>query len=67
MKAVTGKMKPIILTIASTCLGLLPFMIGGQSEVFKFALGAGTIGGFVFSVFVIFVCLPCFWLKERRY
>ena len=58
MKAVTGKMKPIILTIASTCLGLLPFIIGGQSEVFWFALAIGTIGGLMFSLLVVFLFLP---------
>lgn len=58
LKAVTGKMKPIVLTIASTCLGLLPFMLGGQSEVFWFALAAGTTGGLLFSIFVVFVFLP---------
>lgn len=58
MKSVTGKMKPIILTIASTCLGLLPFMIGGQNEVFWFALAAGTTGGLLVSIFVVFIVLP---------
>lgn len=58
LKAVTGKMKPIVLTIASTCLGLLPFMVGGQNEVFWFALAAGTTGGLLFSIFVVFVFLP---------
>lgn len=58
LKAVTGKMKPILLTVASTCLGLLPFMVGGQNEVFWFALAAGTTGGLLFSVFVVFIFLP---------
>lgn len=66
MKAVTGKMKPIVLTIASTCLGLLPFMIGGQNEVFWFALAAGTTGGLLFSIFVVFIVLPVL-LVARRY
>lgn len=58
LKAVTGKMKPIALTIASTCLGLLPFMIGGQNEVFWFALAVGSTGGLIFSLLVVFLFLP---------
>ena len=57
-KAVAGKIRPIVLTIASTCLGLLPFIIGGQNEVFWFALAAGTTGGLLFSILVVFVFLP---------
>jgi multidrug efflux pump subunit AcrB len=58
LKAVTGKMKPILLTISSTCLALLPFMIGGQNEVFWFALAVGTIGGLLFTILVVSVFLP---------
>lgn len=65
LKAVTGKMKPIILTIASTCLGLLPFMLGGQNEVFWFALAAGTTGGLLFSIFVVFATLPVFLRRKN--
>jgi multidrug efflux pump subunit AcrB len=64
LKAVTGKMKPIVLTIASTCLGLLPFMVGGQNEVFWFALAAGTTGGLLFSIFVVFVFLPVALIRK---
>ncbi|MFZ2906537.1 MAG: efflux RND transporter permease subunit [Cyclobacteriaceae bacterium] len=62
-KAVTGKMRPIILTITSTCLGLLPFMIGGQNEVFWFALAAGTTGGLIFSILIVFVFLPVLLIR----
>ena len=64
MKAVTGKMKPIVLTVVSTCLGLLPFMIGGQNEVFWFALAAGTTGGLIFSLLVVFLFLPVLLVKK---
>lgn len=64
-KAVSGKMKPILLTIASTCLGLLPFMIGGQNEVFWFALAAGTTGGLIFSILVVFVVLPVLLIAPK--
>lgn len=58
-------MKPIVLTIASTCLGLLPFMIGGQNEVFWFALAVGTTGGLLFSIFVVFIVLPIFLTRKN--
>ncbi len=58
LKAVTGKLKPVVLTVLSTCFGLIPFLAGGQSEVFWFALAAGTIGGLLFSVLVTVLVLP---------
>jgi multidrug efflux pump subunit AcrB len=32
----------------------------GENEVFWFALAIGTIGGLVFSMVAVFVCLPVF-------
>lgn len=64
LKAVIGKVRPILLTVISTCLGLLPFMIGGQNEVFWFSLAVGTTGGLLFSLFVVFFCLPVFLTKR---
>ena len=58
VKVTAAKVKPIMLTILSTCLGLTPFLIGGQNEVFWFALAVGTIGGLVVSVMVSLVVLP---------
>ncbi len=58
IKALAGKLKPIILSNISTCLGLLPFIIGGKNEVFWFALSAGTIGGLIFSLFSVLILLP---------
>jgi len=67
LKAYNGKILPIFLTIASTVLGLIPFVSGGEGEVFWFALAAGTMGGLIFSVFALFVFLPAFLpLKSRK-
>jgi len=52
--------------LTSTCLGLLPFMIGGQNEVFWFALAAGTTGGLLFSLLVVFFCLPVSLNKKQK-
>lgn len=39
VQAVRQKIFPIILTVISTIFGFLPFVIGGQNEIFWFALG----------------------------
>ena len=59
------KIVPIGLTIFSTVLGLIPFLYGGQKEVFWFSLAIGTIGGLLFSLFALSVFLPLF-LKGMR-
>lgn len=64
IKACAEKFKPIMLTILSTCLGLSPFLIGGQTEVFWFALAVGTIGGLIVSVLVTFIILPVIIIKD---
>jgi len=64
LKSFTQKVKPILLSVLSTCLGLLPFTLGGQKEVFWFSFAVGTIGGLIFSLFSIFVVLPA--LAYRR-
>ena len=58
LKAYNAKIIPILLTIVSTVLGLTPFLFGGKTESFWFALAAGTIGGLVFSLLVLIVFLP---------
>ncbi|MGY6559474.1 MAG: efflux RND transporter permease subunit [Nitritalea sp.] len=67
LKAVTGKAIPIMLTILSTCFGLIPFLIEGQNEIFWFSLAIGTIGGLGFSIFGVFLALPVFlWRRAPR-
>ncbi|WP_155800862.1 efflux RND transporter permease subunit [Pontibacter sp. BAB1700] len=65
LKAVTHKALPVCLTVASTVLGLVPFLIDGQQEVFWFSFAVGAIGGFLFSLIAVFVCLPV-WLMPRK-
>jgi multidrug efflux pump subunit AcrB len=65
IQATLGKMRPIILTVLSTCLGLVPFLIGGQHEVFWFALAIGTIGGLTLSVLMVLVVLPALLMKQK--
>ena len=60
IKAWNAKIKPIFLTIASTVLGFIPFMVGEYREAFWFPLAAGTVGGLVFSLIALFFFLPLF-------
>lgn len=63
IKAFSFKIIPVLLTIMSTVLGLVPFIFWGNKEAFWFALAVGTIGGLLFSIPAIIVFLP-FMLKD---
>lgn len=65
-RAVMGKAQPILLTILSTCFGLIPFLLEGENEPFWFSLAIGTIGGLTFSIIAVFVCLPVFISRKGR-
>ena len=57
--AFNHKIIPILLTILSTILGMIPFLIDGPDEQpFWYSLAVGTIGGLIFSVVPIFLFLP---------
>ncbi len=66
LKALQHKIVPILLTIFSTSLGLVPFLMHGQQEVFWFSLAVGTIGGLLFSVVVLLLFTPLFFLQKSR-
>ena len=59
LKAWNAKIRPIFLTVISTILGFIPFMIGYR-ESFWFPLAAGTIGGLIMSLIGMFLFLPVF-------
>ena len=65
VKAWNAKIIPIFLTIVSTILGFVPFMVGTGKEAFWFPLAAGTIGGLLMSVVGIFLFLPIFACGRR--
>jgi len=60
IKAYNRKIIPVVLTIISTVLGLIPFVWGGQNAVFWFAFAAGTIGGLIFSMIGLVFFFPLF-------
>lgn len=66
LKAWNAKITPIFLTVISTILGFIPFMLGTDKEAFWFPLAAGTIGGLVMSVLGIFIYLPLFTLPKTK-
>lgn len=60
LKAWNAKIRPIVLTISSTILGFLPFMVGQYKEAFWFPLAVGTTGGLLLSFIALFLFLPLF-------
>ena len=57
---------PISLTVLSTVLGFIPFLVNGQKEVFWFALGVGTIGGVIFSFIGVLFYLPLLIIASNK-
>ena len=66
LSAWNTKILPIFLTVVSTILGFIPFMIGDGKESFWFPLAMGTIGGLVMSILAIFFYLPIFCLRRPK-
>lgn len=66
VKAWNTKIIPIFLTVTSTILGFIPFMVGAEKEGFWFPLAAGTIGGLIMSVVGVFIFLPVLTLKRKN-
>lgn len=60
VKAFNRKIIPTVLTVASTVVGLLPFLFDGGGSVFWFTFSAGVMIGLVFSLAGLFFCFPLF-------
>ena len=67
IKSFNHKIIPILLTIFSTALGLLPFIILDEKSPFWYSLAAGTIGGLIFSMIALFIYLPVILLTKVKY
>ncbi len=65
-KAFNYKIIPVILTIVSTIVGLVPFVWSGQNEAFWFSFAVGSIGGLLFSLIGIYFYLPMFSTKKIK-
>ena len=62
IKAFNNKIVPISLTVVSTVLGLIPFLMDGPNEVFWFAFAVGTISGLLFSLIALVFVMPM-WVR----
>lgn len=67
IRAFNAKIIPILLTVVSTVLGFIPFMVGPDSpEAFWFPLALGTISGLITSLFALILILPLYLPSARR-
>ncbi|MCG8411205.1 MAG: efflux RND transporter permease subunit [Bacteroidales bacterium] len=66
IKACNTMFVPILLTIVSTILGFIPFIVGQSNEVFWKAFASGTIGGLVFSIPLVLLLLPLSISKNHK-
>ena len=66
IKSFNHKTMPILLTVVSTILGLLPFLSDGPEEVFWFDFAIGTISGMAMSLVAIVLYLPVFAIKAKQ-
>ena len=60
IRAYNHKITAIFLTILSSVLGLVPFLIDGQDERFWFSFAVGACGGLLFSIIALIFVLPVF-------
>ena len=60
VRAYNHKITAVFLTIVSTVLGLIPFLIDGSKEPFWFSFAVGSIGGLLFSILALVAVMPLF-------
>ena len=59
VKAYNHKIIAVLLTVLSTVLGLIPFLIDGpEAEAFWFSFAIGTMGGLLFSIIALVFFMP---------
>lgn len=66
IKAYNRKITPIMLTIISTIIGLVPFLYDGKDDVFWYAFAMGAMGGMVMSIIALVVYMPIFMTLNRK-
>ena len=64
LRAFNHKIIPITLTVVSTVLGLIPFLMDGPKEVFWFAFAVGTMSGLLVSLLALVFVMPV-WVRWR--
>jgi len=66
VKAYNHKIVPVLLTVISTVMGLIPFFIDGDDEPFWFSFATGVTGGLLLSIIAIIFVMPLFVKFSRR-
>lgn len=61
LKAYNRKIVPTMLTVLSTVLGLVPFLLDGKQDPFWFSFAIGVMSGMLFSVVAIVLIMPVFF------
>ncbi|MEO1385258.1 MAG: AcrB/AcrD/AcrF family protein, partial [Bacteroidota bacterium] len=66
LRVIEQKLFPIALTLCSSILGFIPFILQGENEVFWFGLGVGTVGGLSFSFIGLILFMPLIILGKNE-
>lgn len=66
-KAVKVKITPVMLTIISTVLGLVPFLLDKDADGFWFSFAVGVMAGMLFSIIALLFIMPLFLPICRRH
>ena len=66
IRAFNHRIIPILLTVLSTILGLVPFLTEGDKDVFWFAFALGTMGGLLFSIVALVIFMPVWMPMPQR-
>lgn len=64
IRAFRIKIVPILLTVLSTILGFIPFIIGETKESFWYPLAIGTMGGLVMSLLALLIIFPILVVRK---
>lgn len=65
-RSLRRRISAIMLTVVSTILGFIPFLIGRTTESFWFPLAVGTISGLLFSLLAIIFLLPIILVPRNK-
>lgn len=65
VKAYNHKIIPVLLTVASTVLGLVPFFFDEKKDDFWFSFATGVCGGLIFSIPAIILIVPIMLSRKR--
>lgn len=65
-RSLRRRITAIMLTVLSTILGFIPFLIGKSAESFWYPLAVGTMSGLLFSLIAIVLILPMILIPRTK-